>query len=104
MHGYFLRSKKDPSNNPKPTLIWLSGAESIAEDVYWWCGAEGMERGINVFVVDNPGDTATRIYNEKLLIDGPGDHTLLSQMEYLRHGASSTVSAMFSVEGNTVLK
>ena len=83
MHDYFLKSKKDPLNYPKPTLIWLSGAESIVEDVYWWCGAEGIERGFNVFAVDNPGDTATRIYNENLLIHGPGDHTLLSQMEYL---------------------
>jgi|GEM_PF-5583498 len=83
MHGYFLRSKKDPSDDPKPTIIWLSGAESIVEDVYWWCGAEGMERGFNVFAVDNPGDTATRIYNENMLVDGPGDDTLLSQMEYL---------------------
>ena len=66
MHGYFLKNRRDSSNNPKPTIIWLTGAESIAEDVYWWCGAEGMERGFNVFVVDNPGDTATRIYNEKL--------------------------------------
>ena len=39
MHGYFLRAQND-NGEPKPTIIWLSGAESIAEDVYWWCGAE----------------------------------------------------------------
>lgn len=83
MHGYFLHAKNNSTGKPAPTLIWLSGAESIAEDVYWWCGAEGMERGYNVFVVDNPGDTATRIYNEDMINEGAGDDTLLSQMDYL---------------------
>lgn len=82
MHGYFLKAKHT-DREQNPTIIWLSGAESIAEDVYWWCGAEGMERGYNVFVVDNPGDTATRIYNEKMNNEGAGDDTLLSQMDYL---------------------
>lgn len=83
MHGYFLKAKNNSPGKPAPTLIWLSGAESIAEDVYWWCGAEGMARGYNVFVVDNPGDTATRIYNEDMINEGAGDDTLLSQMDYL---------------------
>jgi alpha-beta hydrolase superfamily lysophospholipase len=82
MHGYFLKADKD-NGEPRPTIIWLSGAESIAEDVYWWCGAEGMDRGYHVFVVDNPGDTATRIYNEYMLHEGAGDDTLISQMDYL---------------------
>ena len=81
MHGYFIKTKKQL--NPKTTIIWLSGAESIAEDVYWWCGAEGIKRGYNVFVVDNPGDTAVRIYNEDMLIEGAGDNALISQMDYL---------------------
>ncbi|BBM87155.1 alpha/beta hydrolase family protein [Candidatus Uabimicrobium amorphum] len=83
MHGYLLKAKNTSDDKTVPTLIWLSGAESIAEDFYWWCGKEGMERGYNVFVVDNPGDTATRIYNEDLLNEGAGDDTLISQMDYL---------------------
>ncbi len=97
MYGYFLKSQNHngkprptiiwlsgaESIAEEPTIIWLSGAESIAEDVYWWCGAEGIARGYNVFVVDNPGDTATRIYNEDILIEGAGDDTLISQMDYL---------------------
>jgi len=83
MHGYFLKAKNHSPQEPAPTIIWLSGAESIAEDVYWWCGAEGMERGYNVFVVDNPGDTATRIYNEDMLNEGAGEDTLRSQLDYL---------------------
>ncbi|MGI9285930.1 MAG: alpha/beta hydrolase family protein [Pseudomonadales bacterium] len=83
MHGYFLRAKSGDSPETMPTIVWLSGAESIAEDVYWWCGAEAIERGYNVFVVDNPGDTATRIYNEQMLNEGAGDDTLLSQLDYL---------------------
>ena len=38
MHGYFLKAKNDDPQKPAPTIIWLSGAESIVEDVYWWCG------------------------------------------------------------------
>lgn len=83
MHGYFLKAKNHNPQEPAPTIIWLNGAESIAEDVYWWCGAEGMERGYNVFVVDNPGDTATRIYNEDMLNEGAGEDTLRSQLDYL---------------------
>ncbi len=83
MHGYFLKSKNNNTQEPASTIIWLNGAESIAEDVYWWCGAEGIERGYNVFVVDNPGDTATKIYNENIVNKGAGDDTLISQMDYL---------------------
>ena len=83
MHGYFLKAKNGAPDQLAPTIIWLSGAESLAEDVYWWCGAEAIERGYNVFVVDNPGDTATRIYNPDMLNEGAGDDTLLSQMDYL---------------------
>lgn len=83
MHGYFLKAKNSNSKKPAPTIIWLNGAESIAEDVYWWCGAEGIERGYNVFAVDNPGDTATRVYNKDMLNEGAGDDTLISQMDYL---------------------
>ncbi len=45
MYGYFLKAKNDNPEEPAPTIIWLSGAESIAEDVYWWCGAKGIARG-----------------------------------------------------------
>lgn len=83
MYGLFLKSNNYAQNKPLPTIIWLSVAESIAEDVYWWCGAEGMKRGYNIFAVDNPGDTATRIYNEDMIIERAGDNTLLSQMDYL---------------------
>lgn len=82
MHGYFLRSLRNTAESV-PTLVWLNGAESLVEDVYWWCGAEGMERGFNVFAVDAPGDTATRIYNPELLIEGAGDRALLSQIDYI---------------------
>ena len=82
MHGYFL-GPKDDRQSPTPTIIWLNGAESIAEDVYWWCGAEGIDRGYNVLAVDAPGDSATRINNKDMVIDGPGDDALLSQMDYV---------------------
>jgi len=82
MRGYFLRSLCDTAESV-PILVWLNGAESLVEDVYRWCGAEGMERGFNVFAVDAPGDTATRIYNPQLLIEEAGDRALLSQIDYI---------------------
>jgi hypothetical protein len=84
MHGYFMRPFQE-SKESVPTLIWLNGAESLVEDMYWWCAAEGMDRGFNVFSVDAPGDTATRIYNPDLLIEGTGDRALLSQIDYVLH-------------------
>ncbi|UCF97333.1 MAG: prolyl oligopeptidase family serine peptidase [Spirochaetaceae bacterium] len=82
MHGYFLKPTPD-GGSPAPTVLWLSGAESIAEDVYWWCGAEAVDRCYNVFAVDMPGDTATRIYDGDTILAGAGDDALLSQMDYI---------------------
>lgn len=79
MHGYFFESGMEDA----PTLVWLNGAESLVEDVTWWCAAEGVERGFNVFAVDGPGDTATRIDRPDMLIEGAGDRMLLSQVDYL---------------------
>jgi hypothetical protein len=56
--------------------MWLNGAESLVEDVYWWCAAEGVDRRFNVFAVDGPGDTATRIERPDLLIEGRGDRAV----------------------------
>lgn len=79
MRGYFFHGARKQA----PTLLWLNGAESLVEDVYWWCAAEGVDRGYNVFAVDGPGDTATRIGRPEMLIEGPGDRMLLSQLDYV---------------------
>lgn len=82
VRGWFFHAANSYDETPKPTLLWLSGAESIAEDVYWWCAAEGIRRGSNVLAVDLPGDTATRIENPSIMIEGAGDRGLLSVVDY----------------------
>lgn len=82
LHGWFFHGAKSTDETPKPTLLWLSGAESIAEDVYWWCGADGIRRGFNVLAADLPGDTATLIKNPNVMIEGAGDRGLLSVVDY----------------------
>jgi esterase/lipase len=82
LRGWFFHAARSADETPKPTLLWLSGAESIAEDVYWWCAAEGIRRGFNVLAVDLPGDTATRIENPNVLIEDAGDRGVLSVVDY----------------------
>lgn len=79
MRGYFF----DCGTPGAPTLMWINGAESLVEDVYWWCAAEGVDRGFHVFAVDGPGDTATRIERPEPTIQGAGDRMLLSQVDYI---------------------
>ena len=82
LRGWFFHAANATEVAAKPTLLWLSGAESIAEDVYWWCAAEGIRRGFNVLAVDLPGDTATRIENPNVMIEKAGDRGLLSVVDY----------------------
>ena len=82
MAGYLMRPTPD-NGVPRPTVLWLNGAETISEDMLWWCGVEGVERGFNVFSVDMPGDTATRIDRPSLVLSDPGDTALKAQLDYL---------------------
>ncbi len=82
MSGYFI-SPGEENDVQRPTVLWLNGAESISEDMLWWCGAEGAERGFNVAAVDMPGDTATRIDRPSLRLSDPGDAALKAQIDYL---------------------
>lgn len=82
MAGYFMKPA-DADGGRCPTVLWLNGAESMSEDMLWWCGAEGAERGFNVVAVDMPGDTATRIDRPSLLLTDPGDAALSAQIDYL---------------------
>ena len=82
MAGYMMKPETSDVL-PRPTVLWLNGAETISEDMLWWCGAEGVERGFNVVCVDMPGDTATRIDRPSLLLKDPGDAALMAQLDFL---------------------
>ena len=38
-----------------PTVLMLGGADSLAEELYFWGGSEMVERGIAVLILDTPG-------------------------------------------------
>ncbi|MET7994570.1 alpha/beta hydrolase [Amycolatopsis sp. NPDC005232] len=53
MDGYFV--KPDASDTPRPTVLFLGGADSWAEELYFMGGTEFPSRGLNVVLVDTPG-------------------------------------------------
>ena len=53
MDGYFVRA--DNSGEARPTVLFLGGADSWAEELYFLGGCEFPARGMNVVMVDTPG-------------------------------------------------
>lgn len=53
MDGYLVRP--DASGAPRPTVLFLGGADSWAEELYFMGGTEFPARGMNVVMVDTPG-------------------------------------------------
>ncbi|WP_293783279.1 S9 family peptidase [uncultured Aeromicrobium sp.] len=53
MEGYIVRP--DGSGARRPTVLFLGGADSWAEELYFLGGSEFPDRGMNVVMVDTPG-------------------------------------------------
>lgn len=53
MEGYVVRP--DSSGQRRPTVLFLGGADSWAEELYFLGGTEFPARGVNVVMVDTPG-------------------------------------------------
>lgn len=53
MEGYIVRP--DNSGEARPTVLFLGGADSWAEELYFLGGTEFPARGMNVVMVDTPG-------------------------------------------------
>ena len=53
MDGYIVRP--DNSGQRRPTVLFLGGADSWAEELYFLGGLEFPARGMNVVMVDTPG-------------------------------------------------
>jgi hypothetical protein len=52
--GYFL--KADANDKPRPTLMSVGGADSLAEELYFWGGgAAAIRRGYNALLFEIPG-------------------------------------------------
>ena len=60
--GYFL--KADASNKPRRTLMCLGGADSLAEELYFWGGgAAALRRGYNALLFEIPGQRGAMYSN-----------------------------------------
>jgi dipeptidyl aminopeptidase/acylaminoacyl peptidase len=52
--GYFC-APSNPKSGRWPAVLMLGGADSLAEELYFFGGSEVLERGIAVLLVDTPG-------------------------------------------------
>lgn len=62
MDGYFVRP--DDSGERRPTVLFLGGADSWAEELYFLGGCEFPARGMNVVMVDTPGRGSSLRFKE----------------------------------------
>lgn len=62
MEGYFVRP--DASGEARPTVLFLGGADSWAEELYFLGGNEFPARGMNVVMVDTPGRGSSLRFKE----------------------------------------
>jgi len=60
MTGYFYRAVDyDKNNLPRPTLIFIGGFDSTAEELYFCGAAPAIKRGYNCLIFDGPGQGET---------------------------------------------
>lgn len=62
MDGYFVRP--DNTNTKRPTVLFLGGADSWAEELYFLGGSEFPARGMNVVMIDTPGRGSSLRFKE----------------------------------------
>lgn len=62
MEGYII--KPDNSGKARPTVLFLGGADSWAEELYFLGGTEFPARGLNLVVVDTPGRGSSLRFKE----------------------------------------
>lgn len=57
--GYVFRGRGSTSEEPGPGVVFLGGADSYAEELFFFGGLALAERGITVVVADTPGRGST---------------------------------------------
>ena len=57
--GYVFRGRGATAANPGPGVVMLGGADSYAEELYFFGGCALAERGMTVIVADTPGRGST---------------------------------------------
>ncbi|MBX7467651.1 esterase FrsA [Streptomyces sp. MAG02] len=62
LRGYFYRA---PGEGPAPTIVMHNGFDGTAEEMHFFGGAAGVERGYHVLTFDGPGQPGAR-FNDGL--------------------------------------
>jgi esterase/lipase len=57
--GYVFHGRGVSTDDPEPGVVFLGGADSYAEELYFFGGAALAERGLTVLVADTPGRGST---------------------------------------------
>lgn len=60
LRGYFYRA---PGDAPAPTIVMHNGFDGSAEEMHFFGGAAGLERGYHVLTFDGPGQPAARFHD-----------------------------------------
>lgn len=79
LSGYFYAV---PDEKPRPTLVYVGGADSTSEELYFLGVQEALERGLNCITVDCPGQGST-IWLKKLPIRPDYEKPVASIIDYL---------------------
>jgi dipeptidyl aminopeptidase/acylaminoacyl peptidase len=78
LHAYFIAKSRQKA----PTLIVFGGADATCEEVYFNTGAESVNRGFNVLMIDGPGQGYTLRF-EKLYAIFDYERAVGAAIDYL---------------------
>lgn len=79
LSGYFYAKDE---GTPRPTLVYVGGADSTSEELYFLGVQDALERGLNCITVDCPGQGST-IWLKKLPIRPDYEKPVASVIDYL---------------------
>jgi dipeptidyl aminopeptidase/acylaminoacyl peptidase len=97
LHGYFVRSTKE-RDSKQPCVIMFGGADSTCEEVYFSSVPDAIARGLNVLLMDGPGQGYTLRF-EKLYARFDYEKTVAAAIDFL----ASTRSDFIDIEKIGVL-
>ena len=63
LYGWFVPHAGPKSDNPAPCVVWFGGLDSTAEEVYYCVAKDMGRRGMNMLLVDGPGQGASIRWN-----------------------------------------
>lgn len=78
--GFFVHARW--ANGPAPTVIWLSGADSLSEENYFNTGIPAANTGYNTFFYDHPGP-GLALYEQGLGTRYDSEHFVAPAVDYL---------------------